>query len=75
MGSIVKWVTASFYELEWSRASTGLCVDVENNIIQIDLPDGSTNLRPALPARINIETEIVNGERGHYLVSSVRVKG
>ena len=26
-------------------------------------------------ARINIQTEIVNGERGHYLVWSVRVKG
>ena len=26
-------------------------------------------------AKINIQTEIVNGERGHYLVWSVRVKG
>ena len=26
-------------------------------------------------ARINTQTEIVNGERGHYLVWSVRVKG
>ena len=26
-------------------------------------------------ARINNQTEIVNGERGHYLVWSVRVKG
>ena len=37
--------------LEWSRASTALCVDVgstENNIIQIDLPDGSTNLCPGM---------------------------
>ena len=36
-----------FIILEGSRASMGLCVDVgsrENNIIQIDLPDGSTNL-------------------------------
>ena len=37
--------------LEGSRASTALCVDVgsrENNIIQIDLPDGSTNLCPGM---------------------------
>ena len=27
------------------------------------------------PASINIQTEFVNGERGHYLVWSVRVKG
>ena len=26
-------------------------------------------------AIVNIQTEIVNGERGHYLVWSVRVKG
>ena len=26
-------------------------------------------------ASINIQTEFVNGERGHYLVWSVRVKG
>ena len=31
------------------------------------------NIGPS--ARINIQTEIVNGERGHYLVWSVRVKG
>ena len=29
----------------------------------------------APPASINNQTEIVNGERGHYLVWSVRVKG
>ena len=36
--------------VEGSHVSTGLCVDVgsrANNIIQIDLPDGSTNVRPA----------------------------
>ena len=31
------------------------------------------HMRPV--ARINIQTEIVNGEHGHYLVWSVRVKG
>ena len=29
---------------------------------------------PGRPARINIQTDIVNGERGHYLVWSVRVR-
>ena len=39
-----------FVILEGSRASMGLCVDVgsrENNVILIDMPDGSTNLHPA----------------------------
>ena len=33
------------------------------------------NVRARKPASINNQTEIVNGERGHYLVWSVRVKG
>ena len=31
--------------------------------------------RPSRTASINNQTEIGNGERGHYLVWSVRVKG
>ena len=36
-----------------------------NSLILFNVPE----------ARINIQTEIVNGERGHYLVWSVRVNG
>ena len=36
-------------------------------------PAGLTIADP--PASINNQTEFVNGERGHYLVWSVRVKG
>ena len=33
------------------------------------------NLGLDIDSRINIQTEIVNGELAHYLVWSVRVKG
>ena len=36
---------------------------------------GNVDVPVAMPASINNQTEIVNGERGHYLVWSVRVMG